>query len=622
MPHCACYARRDMIRHPLLLPLAALALACSGTPADPAASSTSAAAEPSATSTSTSTTGAPLVEPPPTPEVEPTPTPTPSVEPRAAPLGPSNASTAFRLIALREGPLTMAVWQDQPTLLAGGVPIAIDAEGKPQPQAKLAEGLEPVESMFVPMFDTLAFAGSLDGEAWVTTRQEYDRAAAEYDVYAWTKGRWKRQKLEQGPVVEFYPAYVERDGALLGLRAYASNPLRDTFEFDDDTPKAERFRKELAAALASAPQGFVHLSGPAPTALPELPRTLELRHAATTRDGTLYALAQPPVTPEQPDEETGYVFQPPRESVLLVWPPGQRVATEVSLRGTTSTSMHASGDAVLVGDESLLVVQGTKVESIELRGVPDHGIHSAARSPAGDLWLVVGDYARGAGEPEDNVWFRPAPTSAAATPSWSRLSLPRPSGPIAAVRERWVWDPENDIGWSKRERAELATIPVAESVFFARDTAWVVADLGSVWGPDHFMNNPRFVGVFANRPSEVAPVELEALDITQVRQQGVLAKRLEPGSEKCHFVAVSLGSPEQAEAMRAKVDSFELSEGVGMGDLYVGELSGKREVVLGLMALEQEALEQALTKVREHFGVPEASADCRTRVLVEMLVDA
>jgi hypothetical protein len=610
-----------MLRTALLLPLASLALACSGTPADPAASSTSAAAEPSATSTSTSTTGAPLVEPPPTPEVEPT--PTPSVEPPAPPREPSNASTTFQLLALREGPLTLAVWQDQPTLLAGGVPIAIGADGTPQPQAKLAEGLEPVEGMSVPMFDTLAFAGSLDGEAWVTTRQEYDRAAAEYDVYAWTKGRWKRQKLEQGPIVEFYPAYVEREGALLGLRAQASNPLRDTFEFDDDTPKAERFRKDLAAALASAPQGFVHLSGPAPTALPELPRKLDLLAAATTRDGTLYALGQPPVTPEQPDEETGSVYQPARESVLLVWPPGQQVATEVSLRGSTSTSMFASGDAVLVGDESLLVVQGTKVEVVDLRGVPDHGVHSAARSPAGDLWLVVGDYARGAGEPSDNLWFRAAPTSAAPTPSWSRVSLPRPRGPIAEVRERWVWDPEGDIEWSQRERAELATIPVAESVFFARDTAWVVADLGSVWGSDHFMNTSRFVGLFGNPPTEVAPVEIEALDITQVRQQGVLAKRLEPGSAKCRFVAVSLGTPEQAEAMRAKADSFELeSDGVGIGDLYVGELSGKRELILGLLVIEQEAVADALTKVREHFGVPEASADCRPRVLVEMLVDS
>lgn len=618
-----------MTRVALLIPFAALSFACSGTPTEPAARSTSAASEPAATgTTTTTTTSAPLVEaePQPAPEPTPEPAPTPSVEPPPLPPEPSNASTKFHLVALREGPLDMRLWQGRPYLLAGGMPIAIDAEGRPQPNPQLIEGIEPRPTMYVPMFETMAFGGSLEGEAWVTTRQPQNRAASEYDVYARSKGRWKRQKIEKGPIVEFHAAYVEREGALLGLRAYASNPLEDTFGFDEETPEATRFHRDFAAAMARAPQGFVHLSGPAPAALPELPRKLELSEAVQTRDGSLYALAKPPQPVRNAASEEGDEGDedeaPPPEFVLLVWPPGQRVATELALRGVTYGQLFASGDVALVSDsEVLYVVAGTTLEAIPLDGVADEEpITSVASSPAGDLWLVAGEhpYARISDEGADTLWFRAHPSPDNPTPKWTKLSLPVPSGPIAAARERWVWDPDNDLGWEKLERGQITARPAAESVFYAQGAAWVVADIADVWGTERFNNNPRLVGVFSNVPTTHEPVELEPFDLMRVRQYAALGKRHVPGTAQCMYAFLRAGKPEDAAAIAAKLEALDL-EGIYPGQLFVGELDGKRELVLVLGTGTPEAFASGLPLLREQLGVPEAEVDCRPRMLVEVI---
>lgn len=601
-----------MTRVALLIPLAALVCACTGVPADPAPSQTRASAE-SAQGPTTITSKTP--ETTAQPGVVSTPQPLPLIEPPRQPIGPSNARKDFQLIATREGPLDITVWQGQPLLLADGQPISIDGEGRPQADPALGEGLVPRLATYANMFETIAYGGSLAGEAWLTTRQDYERSAADYDVYVRREGRWKRQSIAKGPLVTFHQAYVEREGALLGLLGYASNPARDTFEGDDDSDEARRFRAKLVAAIARAPQGFVHLSGPAPMAMPVLPNGLLPYTAGQTRDGTLYALAMPP----DPRDDEARLEQPPPESTLLVWPPDQASATAVALPGVSSGKLFASGDIVVVsGGEDLVLARGTTLEHVSIAGLPDDVIRSAASSPGGDLWLVFGDFAHGGeGEP-GNFWFRA--TSLTSNPTWQKLSLPTPSGTLAAASKRWVWAPENLDGWIEREREALEPAPAAEAVVYARGAAWVVADLGEVWADDMFF--VRRVGVFTNRSGAVTPLELEPHDLARVRQLAALGKSLRPGSEKCTHVSVVVGKPADAEAVKAKLAAAEPdTAGIYPGELFVGELAGKRELILTIDVEDAGAVEAGLPKLLEQLGLPDAKADCRLRTLVEMIVD-
>lgn len=577
---------RRMTRLPLLLPLALLA--CSGTPTDPSASSTGTASEAATSPASTSTSTSPVAaEPMPVPE----PTPTPSVEPPAAPPAPSNPNTTFQLAALREGPVQLVVSHGDALLLASGQPIPIDAQGQLRPDPALAKGLTPRLATYGYMFETIAFGGSLAGEAWVTTRQEHDRAATEYDVHVLRGGRWQRQALEKGPLVEYYGAYVEIGDALLGLRGYATNPLLDVFESEEESDEAAAFARSSAAALAKAKPGFVHLAGPAPLAMPRVPAKHDVIAAVTSDAGTLYALARP----------TG---GEPGETQLLVWLPGKADAEPLALPGFGSDpTLAASGALVLIGDsEQIGIVRGSALETIDRSDLPDEVVGSLAASPAGDLWVVLGDHPfLGEGDSEQ-MWFRPA-----ATPSWTKVELPSPQGPLATPGPRMAWDPE-DEGWSERERDPITSPPMVSSVVFAHGAVWAVADLGQVW--DSSLRIVRRNGVYTTLPGPREVVELEPVDHTQVRQYAALGEGQKPGSEHCPYVELVLGEGADEVAITTKLGEAGL---VGNG-VFVGEVDGKRERVLSLAPSDRETL---ATLPKLLAGMTGVTIDCRPHRYVE-----
>ena len=529
-----------------------------------------------------------------------------------------------RLVALREGPLSLAVWNDRPYLLANGEPIPIDAD-RPHPEPNMHAGLRPRTGMYSFLNQTLAFGGELDGAAWVTTVQEHDRAAAEYDVYVREQGRWRRHAIEHGPIVEFYPDYVAREGAVLGLRAHASNPELDVFGFDDDGPKASAFRRKLDKALDDAAQGFVHLSGPSPAALPKLPPKLIGFAAATATDGTLYALARPRRTSKEREQGVGEDDEP----TLLCWPPGKVDATQLELPGDPGMqlSLSVAGEHALIGGGGpyLASAHAGTIELVSLDGLPrEDMIASAARTPTGELWIVLGDwnFASGGEGISESLWRRRPPSIAAdsSLPSWERVALPTPSGELSTPDERWVFD-VLDAGWDERTRKPITPEPAALTVAAAQGQVWIVADVGDVWTDDVTMM-ARHTAVYTTAPGTAPAVTIEPHDRSLVRQYAALEPERKPGSEHCSYVTLVLGEPGEAAAFEQKIEALEFeSDNVFMLELYVGELDGKRELVLGLRAWSPDKVATELTTLAKALGLAKPIIDCRPRMLVEMIAD-
>jgi hypothetical protein len=163
--------------------------------------------------------------------------------------------------------------------------------------------------------------------------------------------------------------------------------------------------------------------------------------------------------------------------------------------------------------------------------------------------------------------------------------------------------------------------PQAVSVAHAQGALWVTADLGEVWGEEHMTNLMRRAGLYSNSTGTQEVVELEPLDRVHIREYAALGDDRAPGGQYCRYVTVVLGDREQAQTIAAKLDAFESAGDVVPLELFVGELDGARELVLGVGTSSVADAELGLPKLLEHLGVPTAKVDCRPRELVEMIAD-
>ncbi len=558
------------------------------------------------------------------------PTATPITSPTPESIAPTtNEPSQLNLAAVREGPLDLAVWADQPFVLLNGEPVPIDAQGRPQPQPGALAGLRPRRGMFAFSFHTVAFGGSLEDEAWITNVQEHERAASEYDSYVREQGRWKRIASEKGPLVEFYSAIVAREGGVLGLRAWAPNPLQDVFEGEDDGPEARAFHKKLLAAMDAAPQGFVWLGSANSAALPKLPsEPLEPFTATTTSDGTLYVLARPTRT-----GEARYEFDPERDDrpVLLVWPPGQvdpQTVTLPNYAGRTAT-LVSSGDVALVGSEGadkpyLAMGRGTSWEQVPVElgeNQPrDTTISSIARSPVGQLWVVFGTWNMAGSGPSDTLWTKPVDGE------WTRVALAPPQGDEVPATERWVWGHEE--GWAKLSRTKPSPTNEASAseVVWARGAVWVVADVGDLWAMDDgLMSEIRRTALYTTMPIS-QPVVLEPSDHTLLRQiAGADQGKAKPGSDACRDFTLVLGDEALAKSISAEqreaIGRAASSDGASLLELYVGEVEGRRELVLAARAYDEKPAKALIGAVTKAAGLEKPVVDCKPRMLVEMVED-
>jgi hypothetical protein len=505
-------------------------------------------------------------------------------------------------VALRDGPFDLAVFDDQPYLIANGDPIALDARGL-QIEPGMAEGIQPRVARGGHPSHAIAL-GIVDGETWVTTRQEQVRIAYEYDVHVRRSGRWQLRDLEQGPMIEWYTDYVVREGALLGLRAYSSNPRLDTFVgFEggpDTSPEAEAFRRKLAAALRIAPRGFAWLGGARPQTMPDLAAELDPHAAVSTRDGTLYAMT---LTRESAAETASDARDVPLDALLLVWPPGQREATLLEMPTSEwRPSLWVSGDVVLAsGNHSstwLALVRGTQVEVL---AAPRGRVESAAISPKGELWAVVGEalWVRAPGD--DDRWVQ------VVLPVRGAIEDPSP----------WRWSPFRR-GWFRAEcEADSEPEVDVEAVVHAQGATWV---LGEVYGV-----GCHSTALFASAPTTAPLTILEPYDITLARQHAVLERARKPGDGDCRYVSLVLGDPAEADAFAAKLRKLDLAaieKGIAVLELYVGELDGKRELVLGLGGEGRSQTKAGLDELTRMLGLSHPRVDCRPRLPIEMIAEA
>ncbi len=549
----------------------------------------------------------------------------------------------MRIVALREGPIELR----GAGVAIDGEPLIIDAEGRLHRDPRLSHGLEPilVDSM---VGSTLAFVGDPNGIAFVTTRLDFNRAATEYKVYAREGASWTRMKLDRGPVLEYYPSLFARGDAIFGLRAYAANPKAEGVDDEEN----DAFDAKFAAALGKAKPGFVQLAGPS-AELPKLAKTTAISQAATTRDGTLYAITQakPQRSPDDPEDET---WTPS----VLVWAPGTTTAKSLALPDYAKPeddephfSLSIAGNHVLIGgmtnDERpyLVVAEGERIELVS-EGLPVAAsawsfIRSATRSPTGQIWAVVGDpeHEYTEWDQRDPLWTRD-PT----TKIWTRVELPKVTDPrFGSTEPRWIYS-NYDQSWQSAQFEALADQePVAAQISWIAGAPWIVATLGDALGEDAgILMMPQLWrhALFTTRAGQDPARILPSFDQMMFEQRAGLAPAdAKPGAASCKHLwfvfdlpvpsASDLGALDESAfgLTVAQLDALGEFEGIpddeGHGSsrfeqIYVGERDGKRELVMLAEADEPDRVGKLLAAITRLTGMT-PKVDCRARSLVHMI---
>ncbi len=597
---------RSVHRHSTVLAIAslslALALACTGIDKQSEAPPGPGAEPPAPSST------------PPAPAREPVPATAEKV--------PAAKVSPLHLVALREGSIQ---------LMRLGTSSAAVLEGEPLPIVDGVPSRGPSGSLGLPTFEgydsrthATALAGTLDpsGTAWVTTAQEYDRAGSLYRVHRnRNQGKgWERVDLHRGLVTAYHLAYVQRDGALFGLRAWDRDPEQDEWEAEDDSPKARAYRRALSRALRKVHGGFVRLEGPE-VAVPELPDGASPFAAVATDDGTLYVLAQE-------------VRDHTNTDVLLVWPPGSTKAETVGLpdwhgydprlwaNGDLAIVTGASSEANGTTEQSYLALgRGTAWERVPVRlpGRPAKAsarVLGAAKTPAGELWIAVGDPWQA--EPGDLPVWRKRESG-----TWQPVPLPAFGDDLFGRGEGLVYDVTGveTEGWSTIERPTLANVaPQATALAWLDGAIWVVLELGSAYELGVDASTPRAV-LLSTRPAHAAPTRLPARWELYVERHDSLHREATPGKGACRRAAFVLGPasllqtrPELVDAVRKAVSTAELA----VEQIYVARLDDEEVLVAGVHA-QSPAEVKALQRVVTEAAGTAPSIECRIPTLVRML---
>lgn len=610
-----------MLRRTLALSLPALLGCSSAEPAQP--SSDAGASQPASTPSADHE-----VELAPKPEPTPTPEPAKTVEPTAEPSATLEPLVGPRLVALREGSLAL----HDGWLLLDGEPVEIDAEGRLVRDPAFARGLEPLlrDSSDAT---TLAFVGDPRGSAFVTTALDHDRAATEYQVQAHEGDAWKPITPSKALTVEFYPAYLRRGEAILGLRAYAPNPSSEIANDEDSGSNPA-----LLAALAKAKPGFVQLAGPSQP-LPSLPEGVDLANAATSSDGTLYAITRRP-PPRSVDDEDDPEWAPQ----LLVWKPdaSQPIALGLPEAEGEKFTLSSAGDRVLIGGSTaadkpyLLVARGETIEQVSegfAGKLTNSGwVRSATRSPTGELWMSVGEWPEADRDLPQSLWHR-SPDST----EWTRVALALPSAEqVEAGKPRWVFF-HYERRWYELARLavpdEVSGQPAeaaATQVAWIGGALWIVADLGDALEGSEAIGSAdvRRSGLYTTRVGPSPLVTLPSFDAQIVEQlANQPASKDKPGKGKCYRFSIVLAaapregdglSPEQLAALEAGAMLDDEDDYASLELLYVGELAGQRELVISAAAGTPKLAEALHDLVATTLGT-KPTLDCRPRAMVRAI---
>lgn len=562
------------------------------------------------------------------------------------------ATPGLRAVAMREGSIA----------ISNGV-VSIDGEalviagGRVERDARRSRGLEPMLPDEYPGH-TLAFAGELSpgGLAAMTTTLEFGRGATQHKVYVYEGERWRRRVLERDAIIEYYPSLVERGGALLGMRAYALNPDMPGAD-DEENPELEA---QFYAALGKAKPGFVQLAG-AKTTLPSLPKQTYLAQAASSADGTLYAITAP--RPKRAyDDETWP--DPAWKPVLLVWPPDASEPKQLALPehvppdDVPEFTLSSAGDYALLGSVHaeglpyLAVARGETIErvsaGIEVRANDANMVRSATRAPSGELWVVLGEPGEwSSASPEHELWKRDSGTQ-----TWSRVFLPLLDDPRATTRQAATYYDHYRRRFIPVEYAASTAAPTAKTVAWLDGAAWIVADLGNLLEADTLlMSEVRRSVLYTTHAGSEPLVVLPTQDRMTFEQLAMAdqGRAAVPGNEGCRefafVVAAAVPStPELAELERGalgltstQLDALAALAPIPFAEaatraariiaVYVGELPMRGEPSEPLPAREMivmaevgdasqvEPLREAVAKIVQ----VDVRAECRMRAPLRML---
>lgn len=628
--------------HASLRILAGVALAAVGACHDAATTSEAdaramPAAEPSPTSPTPVITAPPPAEPAP---AEPTPAVAapPSAEPtpvEAAPVeAPFDSLAPLRVAALRDGPISIFTRRGAPVLALEGEPVSfVDGAFLRDPTG--SAGLWPGLPEIADDSQTLAISGGLQDAlgGWATTVQEYSRSAAIYGVYQRIDGAWQAKDLRKGLLVSYYPAFVERDGALLALEGWA--PDEDQWVWDgEEGSGADRYQAKLTHALERTKQRWLRLAGAEAAKLPKIPAGMQLgREAMTTDDGTLWALAEE--HPASVDEAA--------QPVLLMWPPGATKAERVpvpDLGEASNLVLRGSGEWVsiagIIGDldtgESYLAIgrgrawQRVPVSLPSRRPDVAANISGAARTPDGTLWIALGSLWNDTRD-DESVWRKPA------AGEWELVTLPTVRGGAFGPANDWARAPrDEDSGWVEVEREQGPAEPgPVRDLVWAAGAVWIAVDLGR-----GFESNAEVPSRTALLTTHVGGAPVTVLPPTWqllLERRNHVRRGAEPGTESCAHFSLVLGPAALATTHPGLVPALrqlappEADGGRDAGridSIYLGTVDGV-EVLVASAHLDSPKRASALRKraslALRAAGIEGGSAvaDCRIPMPTKML---
>jgi hypothetical protein len=619
-------------RFPLVPCLAALACvaACSSPPEptpEPAAATPAAGTPTAATPTAGTPTPAEPTAATKAPEPAATPaTPTPVV---ATPT-PAHAAP-LRVVAVREGPVTILRQHDAPLVVLEGEPVPwVDGvlARHPNGSAGLSAALSE-ESDTIPTL--AAFDGSADPlGAWASTMQEFMRSAAIYDVYQRTGDEWRRKDLRKGVLVAYYSAFVERDGALLALRNWAVDAKQDHYGEEDERPVASAFRGKVERALASAKPSWVRIAGAELAALPEIPAGMQLDgDVTTTDDGAILALAV--ARAKDGEDET---------KVVLRWPKGASEAERVEVPELAEADMLALGSsgewAVVSGGldreggsrESYLAVgRGSEWQRVPV-SLPGRAadasvdIMGAARAPDGELWIALGNrWQDGDRQP---VWRKPAEGQ------WQPVPLPSLTGAAFGPAKSRVRDVGDEgRGWVEIERPQAAVeAERATSLVWAAGAVWIAVDVGGTY--EGVSLAPSRTVVLTSLPGTAPVTVLPPVWQILLERDNHAQRTAQPGHEGCTHFSLVLGPAELATTKPEVVTAIGQVTASGQEDegriesIYTAEHDGAKVLVASAYAPSTKlaaVLRKGATKALDAAGVPASAvaADCRIPLLDVMV---
>ncbi|MCA9654752.1 MAG: hypothetical protein KC501_32855 [Myxococcales bacterium] len=518
---------------------------------------------------------------------------------------------SLQLVAVREGITSLLAHDDAPVLVLEGEPVPWTA-GRFAPAPGGARGLP---AGFEPMADFQG-ARAVGSEAragritWVTTETHYSRVSPQLEVYQRRGDVWQRVEIRKGPLVGYYAAYVERAGALLGLRQWSLDPSKElTIDEQEGAPEYAG----LLRTLERAKPAWVHLAGPE-AELPVIPADTALDQAVSLADGTIVALT--------PSEGPG---PSPR---LLQWSP-----TSVEAQTVTVPELDDAHALGLSTDGSWVIVYGTleREDGSEAYLALGHegrwervpvslpgrsadeplGLVGAARTATGELWIALGIRGLLVGEAQP-VWRRPVDGS------WEPVPLPPLEAERLGAAKRWIY--EDDTGrndWVEHEQEPLGSEP-------PRATG-LVAAAGAVWVALEQDNDTAFHGpistVFGTVPEVGEPTLLPPVWRTTLERRNASAAELAPGSDACQGVTLVVGpaslATERAELVEA-LAAVEPDDGPPLGTIYTGELDG-RELLVAHGTASTPAEAKALARAVGAVSGTEVALDCRVPLLGTVL---